>query len=115
MKRNFERGMIETGNFYDAFYSIQKELPSGAKQYICVQSKETKCDLDGQLVWPVHVAEVADVQPMLQLKSFYREGGRCKVKSRIVLKRGSEKHWFDVPVFQYDAQEIATRILENLS
>ena len=115
MKRNFEKGIIQGGTFYDAFYAVQKAMPVHAKQYVCVQSRETVCDVDGHMVWPVHVAQVRDLEPTLKLKSFHREDGRCKVYSRILLERGKHIHWFNIPFFEYDSQEIAETTLERLS
>jgi hypothetical protein len=111
MTRNFERGIIDGGNFYDAFYAVRKGLPAGAKQYIAIQSKE----LGQNRAWPVHVAQVRDVEPVPRQKSFHRENDRCKVYSKILLEPGTDKLWFDIQYCEYDSKALADQALEKLA
>lgn len=104
-----ERGFYDGGSFFDAFYAVKKELPSDAKQFVAVISTEQLDSGD----WPVFVAEVQSVVPLLKDKSFRLDEG-CRVYSRMALKIGSGRKWFKAPSFDFDSYSIAEAVIDAL-
>ena len=110
MRTCFARGLKNGGSFYEAYHSIRKDLPIGAKQYLVIVS-ETPSTQEG---WPVYTVEIESIRPLLKDKSFDKNTKRCKVYSRIELVKGTEEHWFDAPYFEFDGVSIALAALEKL-
>jgi hypothetical protein len=104
------------GNKFDAYFAVQKELPEGAKQFVSLVSRETARDgpaHDGRWTWLVYVAEVESISPSLQPKSFYLDDGTCNVYASVKARQGWGL-WFKVPVFEFNAQEIAASVLREV-
>jgi hypothetical protein len=113
MRTCFAGGFKDGGSFYASYHSIRADLPIGAKQYlVMISAKRTTTST--QEYWPVYAVEIKSIRPILKDKSFDKDANRCKVYSRIELRIGTEKHWFDAPCFEFDGQSIALDILEKL-
>ena len=124
---------VEGGNFLDEYVVVQEELReasyggnegdgggSVARQFVAMLVTDETVQRDGKECWPVYVAAIDHVVPLLKDRSFERgENRRPKVYTRIFFKSSSSSAdagelWFHVPVFQYDAKEIASEIIASL-
>jgi hypothetical protein len=104
------------GNKFDAYFAVQNALPEGAKQFVSLVSQEAARDghaHDGPWTWLVYVAEVESISPSLQPKSFYLDDGTCNVYASVKARQGWGL-WFKVPVFEFNAQEIAGSVLREV-
>jgi hypothetical protein len=61
----------------------------------------------------VYVAEVESISPSLQPRSFLLEDGNCNVYATVKARQGWGL-WFKVPVFEYNAQEMAAAVLRQV-
>jgi hypothetical protein len=112
MRTCFARGFKDGGSFYDAYHSIQRDLPAGAKQYLVMISGERITST--QECWPVYTVEIKSIRPILKDKSFDKGAKRCKIYSRIEVVIGTDKRWFHAPCFEFDGHSIALAALEKL-
>jgi hypothetical protein len=102
-------------NKFDTYFAVQNALPEGAKQFVSLVSREAARDgpaHDGRWTWLVYVAEVESISPSLQPKSFYLDDGTCNVYASVKARQGWGL-WFKVPVFEFNAQEIAASVLRE--
>lgn len=128
---------IEGGNFLDEYAVVQQELreasygsneegdegTSVARQFVAMLVTDETVQQDGKECWPVYIAAVDHVVPLLKDRSFERgENRRPKVYARIFFDTSSSSSasadagtlWFHVPVFEYDAKEMASDIVASL-
>lgn len=102
------------GGDYDKFHSVQRELPSSARQFVAMLSQESALH-HRKWCWPVYVAEVDStrVVPDLKARSFCPDDRKPKVYSRFSVKPGWSL-WFYAPVFEFDVKAMAEEVLEAL-
>ena len=102
---------IDGGTFLSQFVAVQQELHgTSGKHYLALLSAETVDDC-----WPVYVAVIDRVVPMLKDRSFEIEGdNRPRVYTKIYVKKDTIDTWFHAPVFHHDAREMAERVIDML-
>jgi hypothetical protein len=123
---------VEGGNFLDEYAVVQEELReascgsnennedggSVARQFVAMLVTDETVESDGNECWPVYVAAVDRVVPLLKERSFERDANRRpKVYARIFFEESSADAgalWFHVPVFPYDAKDMASEIIDAL-
>jgi hypothetical protein len=120
---------VNGGSYLDEYAVVQAELHEAlhgsggdgglvARQFVAMLVTDETVQQDGKECWPVYVAAVDHVVPFLKNRSFER-GENCqpKVYARIFFEKASGKAgkiWFHIPVFKYNAKEIASEIIASL-
>jgi hypothetical protein len=95
---------VDGGNFLDEYAVLQEELceASHGSGVVAMLVTDETVQRDGKECWPVYIAAVDHVVPLLKDRSFEQgENRRPKVYARIFVEKASNeagKLWFHVPM-----------------